>query len=63
VVAIEYFTKQIEAKALVNIAAVGLKRFFWQHLICPTKAEAIKAVLEPKQRQSKALPTLNQKIC
>jgi hypothetical protein len=27
VVAVEYFTKWIEAKPLVNIAAVGLKRF------------------------------------
>jgi hypothetical protein len=29
VVAVEYFTKWIEAKPLVSIAAVGLKRFFW----------------------------------
>jgi hypothetical protein len=28
VVVIEYFTKWIEAKPLVNIAAVGLRRFF-----------------------------------
>jgi hypothetical protein len=28
VVVIEYFTKWIEAKPLVNIAAVGLQRFF-----------------------------------
>jgi hypothetical protein len=28
VVAVEYFTKWIEAKALVNIAAARLKRFF-----------------------------------
>jgi ribonuclease HI len=34
VVAIEYFTKWIEAKPLVNIAAAGLKRFFWQNIIC-----------------------------
>jgi hypothetical protein len=27
-VAVEYFTKWIEAKPLVNIAAAGLKRFF-----------------------------------
>jgi hypothetical protein len=33
VVAIEYFTKWIEAKPLVNIAAAGLKRFFWQNII------------------------------
>jgi hypothetical protein len=29
VVAIEYFTKWIEAKPQVNIVATGLKRFFW----------------------------------
>jgi transposase InsO family protein len=29
VVAVEYVTKWIEAKPLVNIAATGLKRFFW----------------------------------
>jgi hypothetical protein len=28
VVAVEYFTKRIEAKPLVNITTVGLKRFF-----------------------------------
>jgi hypothetical protein len=32
-VAIEYFAKWIEAKPLVNIAAAGLKRFFWQNII------------------------------
>jgi hypothetical protein len=32
--AIEYFTKWIEAKPLVNIAATELKRFFWQNIIC-----------------------------
>jgi hypothetical protein len=34
VVAVEYFTKWVEAKPLVNIATVGLKRFFWQNIIC-----------------------------
>jgi hypothetical protein len=34
VVAVEYFTKWIEAKPLLNIAAAGLKRFFWQNIIC-----------------------------
>jgi hypothetical protein len=34
VVAVEYFTKSIEAKPLVNLAAAGLKRFFWQNIIC-----------------------------
>jgi hypothetical protein len=34
VVAVKYFTKWIEVKPLVNIAAAGLKRFFWQNIIC-----------------------------
>jgi hypothetical protein len=34
VVAVEHFTKWIEAKPLVNIAIAGLKRFFWQNIIC-----------------------------
>jgi transposase len=33
-VAVEYFTKWIEVKTLVNIAAMRLKRFFWQNIIC-----------------------------
>jgi transposase InsO family protein len=34
VVAVEYFTKWIEVKPLANIAVVGLRRFFWQNIIC-----------------------------
>jgi hypothetical protein len=34
VVALEYFIKWIEAKPLVNIGAAGLRRFFWQNIIC-----------------------------
>jgi transposase InsO family protein len=34
VVAVEYFTKWIEAKPLVNIVATRPKRFFWQNIIC-----------------------------
>jgi transposase InsO family protein len=33
-VAVQYFTKWVEAKPLVNIVIVGLKRFFWQNIIC-----------------------------
>jgi hypothetical protein len=33
-VAVEYFTKWIEVKPLVNIAAAELRRFFWQNIIC-----------------------------
>jgi hypothetical protein len=34
VVVVEYFTKWVEAKPLVNIAAADQKRFFWQNIIC-----------------------------
>jgi hypothetical protein len=34
VVVVEYFTKWIKAKPLVNIVATGLRRFFWQNIIC-----------------------------
>jgi hypothetical protein len=34
VVIVEYITKWIEAKPLVNIAAAGLRRFFLQNIIC-----------------------------
>jgi hypothetical protein len=34
VVAVEYFIKWIEVNPLVNIAAAGLRRFFWQNIIC-----------------------------
>jgi hypothetical protein len=33
VVVVEYFTKSIEVKPLVNKATVGLKWFFWQNMI------------------------------
>jgi hypothetical protein len=34
VVGVEYFRKWIEVKPLVNIAVAGIKRFFWQNIIC-----------------------------
>jgi hypothetical protein len=34
VVVVEYFTKWIEARALVNIAVARLKRLFWQNINC-----------------------------
>jgi hypothetical protein len=34
VMAVEYFTKWIEVKPLVTITATGLRRFFWQNIIC-----------------------------
>jgi hypothetical protein len=34
VVAVEYFTKWIEAKPLVNIISEAVRKFFWQNIIC-----------------------------
>jgi hypothetical protein len=34
VVVVEYFTKWVQVKTLVNIVATGLKRFFCQNIIC-----------------------------
>jgi hypothetical protein len=34
VVAVEYFTKWIEAKPLVNITSEAVRKFFWQNIIC-----------------------------
>ena len=33
-VAVEYFTKWIEAKPLININSETIKKFFWQNIIC-----------------------------
>jgi transposase InsO family protein len=34
VVAIEYFTKWIEARPLATITSTTIKKFFWQQIIC-----------------------------
>jgi hypothetical protein len=34
VVAVEYFTKWIEAKPLTNVSSASIKKFFWQNIIC-----------------------------
>ena len=34
VVAVEYFTKWIEAKALSSITSNSVQRFFWQNIVC-----------------------------
>jgi hypothetical protein len=34
VVAVDYFTKCVEAKALANITAPMVQKFFWQNIIC-----------------------------
>jgi hypothetical protein len=33
-VAVEYFTKWVEAKALANITVPTIQKFFWQNVIC-----------------------------
>ena len=33
-VAVEYFSKWIEAKALRDITAATLQKFFWQNIVC-----------------------------
>jgi hypothetical protein len=34
VIAVEYFTKWIEAKPLTNVSSTTIKKFFWQIIIC-----------------------------
>jgi hypothetical protein len=34
VVAVEYFTKWIEAKPLANVTSEAVRKFFWQNIIC-----------------------------
>jgi hypothetical protein len=34
VVAVEYFSKRIEAKPLATITSVTVQKFFWQNIIC-----------------------------
>jgi transposase InsO family protein len=33
-VAVNYFTKWVEAKALANITAPTIQKFFWQNIVC-----------------------------
>jgi hypothetical protein len=33
-VAVDYFTKWVEAKALMNITAPTIQKFFWQNIVC-----------------------------
>ena len=34
VVAVEYFTKWIEAKPVANMSSFTMKKFLWQNIIC-----------------------------
>jgi hypothetical protein len=49
VVVVQYFTKWIEVKPLVNIAAAGLKRFVWKYIICHFRVPRKIAVDNGKQ--------------
>jgi hypothetical protein len=33
-VAVDYFTKWVEAKALANITTPTIQKFFWQNIVC-----------------------------
>jgi hypothetical protein len=33
-VAVDYFTKWVEAKPLANIKAPTIQKFFWQNIVC-----------------------------
>jgi hypothetical protein len=33
-VAVDYFTKWVEAKPLANIKATTIQKFFWQNIVC-----------------------------
>jgi hypothetical protein len=35
VVAVEYFSKSVEAKPLLSITSATIQKFFWQDIICP----------------------------
>jgi hypothetical protein len=34
IIAVEYFTKWIEAKLATNLFSTTIQRFFWQNIIC-----------------------------
>jgi hypothetical protein len=34
IIAVEYFTKWVEAKTVTNISSATIQKFFWQNIIC-----------------------------
>jgi hypothetical protein len=34
IVAVEYFTKWVEAKPVTNTTSATIQKFFWQNIIC-----------------------------
>ena len=44
VVAIEYFTRWMEAKPLATITSETIKKFFWQNIICRFRVPSLLTV-------------------
>jgi IS30 family transposase len=42
IVAVEYFSKWIEAKPLVTITSATVQKFFWQNIVC--RFDVLKAI-------------------
>jgi transposase InsO family protein len=54
VVAVEYFSKWIEAKPLATITSVTIQKFFWQNIVCRFGVPKAIAVDNGTQFDSKA---------
>ena len=52
VVAIEYFTRWIQAKPLATITSETVKKFFWQNIICGFRVPRTFTVNNGKQFDS-----------
>jgi hypothetical protein len=53
VVAVEYFTRRIEAKPLATITSESVKKFFWQKIMCRFGVPRSLTVDNEKQFDSK----------
>ena len=58
VVAVEYFTRWIEAKPLAKITSETVRKFFWQNIICRFGVPRILTVDNGKQFDSEKACTL-----
>jgi transposase InsO family protein len=52
VVAVEYFTRRIEAKPLATITSESVKKFFWQNIVCRFRVPRSLTVHNGKQFDS-----------